>query len=75
MCLWKMIAKPPQLSAEDQINSTLHFYRELNRLGLTSAIDAGGGGHVFPKDYSGSKAVAGDGQMSVRVGYLRNCLP
>jgi len=34
--LYAMIAKPPQLSAEDQINSTLHFYRELNRLGMTS---------------------------------------
>ncbi len=47
--LYAMIAKPPQLSAADQINSTLHFYRELNRLGMTSAVDAGGGGHAFPK--------------------------
>jgi hypothetical protein len=38
-----MIAKLPQLSAPDQVNSTLHFYREMNRLGITSAIDAGGG--------------------------------
>jgi predicted amidohydrolase YtcJ len=67
--LYAMIAKPPQLSAEDQINSTLHFYRELNRLGITSAVDAGGGGHAFPKDYSGSQDVARDGEMSVRIGY------
>ena len=67
--LYQMIAKPPQLSAEDQVNSTLHFYREMNRLGMTSAVDAGGGGHAFPKDYSGSQAVARDGEMSVRIGY------
>jgi hypothetical protein len=67
--LYQMIAKPPQLSAEDQVNSTLHFYREMNRLGMTSAVDAGGGGHAFPKDYSGSRAVARDGEMSVRIGY------
>ena len=69
LILYQMIAKPPQLSAEDQVNSTLHFYREMNRLGMTSAIDAGGGGHAFPKDYAGSKAVAGKGEMSVRIGY------
>jgi hypothetical protein len=69
LILYQMIAKPPQLSAEDQVNSTLHFYREMNRLGMTSAIDAGGGGHAFPKDYAGSKEVAGKGEMSVRIGY------
>lgn len=69
LILYQMIAKPPQLSAEEQINSTLHFYRELNRLGVTSAVDAGGGGHAFPKDYSGSQAVAREGSMSVRIGY------
>ncbi len=69
--LYQMIAKPPQLSAADQINSTLHFYRELNRLGMTSAVDAGGGGHAFPKDYAGSQAVArgGVGDLTVRIGY------
>jgi predicted amidohydrolase YtcJ len=69
LILYQMIAKPPQLSPEDQINSTLHFYRELNRLGMTSAIDAGGGGHAFPKDYAGTRAVARDGRMAVRIGY------
>src|SRR2546429_9820438 len=53
--LYQMIAKPPQLSAGDQVNSTLHFYREMNRLGLTSAVDAGGGGHAFPQGYAGTE--------------------
>src|SRR5688500_10546217 len=69
LILYQMHARAPHPSPEDQINSTLHHYRELNRLGMTSAIDAGGGGHVFPKDYTGSKAVAGKGEMSVRIGY------
>lgn len=69
LILYQMIAKPPQLSPEDQVNSTLHHYRELNRLGVTSAIDAGGGGHAFPQNYAGSQAIAGQGDMSVRIGY------
>ncbi|MFL5358564.1 amidohydrolase [Archangium sp.] len=69
LILYQMIARPPQLSAEEQLNSTLHFYRELNRLGMTSAVDPGGGGHAFPKDYGASQAVAHEGQMSVRIGY------
>ena len=67
--LYQMIAKLPQLSAEDQVNSTLHFYRELNRLGMTSAVDAGGGGHQFPDDYAGSEAIVRSGQLSVRISY------
>jgi predicted amidohydrolase YtcJ len=69
LILYQMVARPPQLSAEDQVNSTLHFYRELNRLGVTSAVDAGGGGHVFPKDYAGSQAVVRQGGMPLRISY------
>jgi len=69
LILYQMIAKPPQLSADDQINSTLHFYRELNRLGVTSAVDAGGGGHVFPTDYAGSQSLARHAEMPVRISY------
>ena len=63
-----MIAKPPQLSAEDQVNSTLHFYRELNRLGMTSAVDAGGGGHAFPRTTVAARPSHAR-EMSVRIGY------
>ena len=69
LILYQMIAKPPPLSPEDQVNSSLHYYRELNRLGITSAIDAGGGGHAFPKDYAASEEVAGEGDMPVRISY------
>jgi predicted amidohydrolase YtcJ len=69
LILYQMIAKPPQLSPADQINSTLHFYRELNRLGVTSAVDAGGGGHVFPTDYAGSETVVKEDALSLRISY------
>lgn len=65
--LYKTISALPGLSEDDQINSTRHFYRELNRFGLTSAIDAGGGGHVFPKDYVGTRKLADAGEMPIRV--------
>ena len=35
------------------MNSTRHFMRELNRFGITSAIDAGGGFQNYPDDYAG----------------------
>jgi predicted amidohydrolase YtcJ len=56
--LYTTIAKLPQLSAEEQINSTRHFYRELNRFGVTSVVDPGGGGHAYPADYEASRVLA-----------------
>lgn len=41
MILYSTLAKGPKLPLELQVNSTRQFMRELNRLGLTSAIDAG----------------------------------
>src|SRR5262249_50309687 len=41
MILYATLAKGPKLSPEHQANSTRHFMRELNRLGITSCIDAG----------------------------------
>ena len=68
--LYKTIARLPQLSEEEQINSTRHFYRELNRFGLTSAIDAGGGGHLFPVDYGGTRRLAEAGELPLRISFF-----
>jgi len=68
--LYKTISRLPQLSASEQINSTRQFYRKLNRLGLTSAIDAGGGGHIFPENYTGSKELAKLGELPLRISYF-----
>ncbi len=67
--LYKTIGALPQLSEEDMVNSTRHYYRELNRLGMTSSIDAGGGGHVFPEDYVGSKNIATNDGLPLRMTY------
>src|SRR5713101_7814674 len=46
--LYSTLARGPKLSREDQLNSSRLFFRELNRLGLTSGIDAGGGFRTIP---------------------------
>ena len=51
MVLYASLAKGPKLAHDDQVNSTRLFMRELNRLGLTSVIDAGGGFQNYPEDY------------------------
>lgn len=68
--LYQTIARLPQMSAADQVNSTRQFYYELNRFGLTSAIDAGGGGHNFPDNYIGSSELAKHGQLPIRISYF-----
>jgi predicted amidohydrolase YtcJ len=65
--LYTTIARLPEMSAEDQINSTKHFYRELNRFGLTSVVDPGGGGHVYPTDYEASHALARQPGFPLRI--------
>lgn len=67
--LYARIGSLPPLSEEEMVNSTKQFYRELNSFGITSGIDAGGGGHKFPKDYSGTKALADAGEMPIRLSY------
>ena len=67
--LYGTIGRAPVLSPEDQANSSRHFMRELNRLGVTSAIDAGGGGQNYPDDYAVIQDLARQKQMTVRIGY------
>jgi len=59
----------PRLSPEEQITSTRHFMREHNRLGVTSVIDAGGGGQNFPDNYAAIAKLAADDQLTLRIGY------
>jgi len=69
LILYQTLASGPNLSPDDQANSSRHFMRELNRLGVTSAIDAGGGGQSYPDDYQVIKRLAEDGLTTVRLGY------
>jgi len=69
LILYSTLAKTNKLSRDDQLNSTLHFYRELNRLGVTSAIDAGGGFQNYPDDYGVTLELARAGKLTVRTSY------
>jgi predicted amidohydrolase YtcJ len=69
MILYTTLAKTGTLSREQQVNSTEHYYRELNRLGVTSAIDAGGGGQAYADDYAVSLELAKNGKLTVRTSY------
>ena len=67
--LYSTLAKGPKLPPEYQLNSTRHFMRELNRLGVTGALDAGGGNQNYPEDYQVIQQLADAGQLTVRLAY------
>ena len=67
--LYATLAKGPKLPFDYQLNSTRHFMRELNRLGVTGAIDAGGGFQNYPEDYAVIEKLAADGQLTIRLAY------
>ncbi|MCY8916248.1 amidohydrolase [Bacillus atrophaeus] len=67
--LYSSLGRAPVLNFDDQINSTRHFMRELNRLGITSAIDAGGGFQNYPDDYKVVEHLAEKDQLTMRIAY------
>ncbi len=69
MVLYSTLAKGPKLPFDYQVNSTRHFMRELNRLGVTGVIDAGGGFQNYPEDYEVIQKLSDEGQITVRIAY------
>jgi len=67
--LYATLAKGPKLPPEYQVNSSRHFIRELNRLGITSIIDAGGGFQNYPEDYQVIDQLHKNGELTVRIAY------
>jgi predicted amidohydrolase YtcJ len=65
--LYSTLAHGPKLSREDQLNSSRLFFRELNRFGITSAVDAGGGFQNYPDDYEVVNELHQMNQLSVRL--------
>jgi len=59
----------PRLPPEDQMTSTRLFMQEHNRLGITSVIDAGGGGQNYPDNYAAIAQLASQNQLTLRIGY------
>ncbi|AHK04014.1 MULTISPECIES: amidohydrolase [Rhizobium/Agrobacterium group] len=67
--LYSTLAKGPKLPLDYQVNSTRHFMRELNRLGVTGVTDAGGGFQNYPDDYEVIQKLSDENQMTVRLAY------
>jgi predicted amidohydrolase YtcJ len=69
LILYSALAAGPKLPRDYQVNSTRQFMRELNRLGITSVIDAGGGFQNYPDDYEIIQQLHADDQLTVRIAY------
>jgi predicted amidohydrolase YtcJ len=67
--LYSALAMGPKLNENDQVNSTLHFMRELNRLGITSVCDAGGGFQQYPENYKVIEQLDKENKLTVRIAY------
>jgi predicted amidohydrolase YtcJ len=61
----------PLPTAEQQVEGTKRFFRELNRLGMTGFVDPGGN-NLSPADYPAVFKVWRDGQMTTRVAFALN---
>ncbi len=67
--LYATLAKGPKLPPDQQKNSTRQFMRELNRLGVTSVVDAGGGFQNYPEDYEIVQELHREGLLTLRIAY------
>lgn len=67
--LYATLAKGPKLPPDYQLNSTRHFMREMNSLGVTGVIDAGGGFQNYPDDYAIIEQLHADDQLTLRISY------
>jgi hypothetical protein len=67
--LYALLDRAPKLGFEEQITSTRHYFRALNALGLTSALDCAGGFLNYPDDYGVITALHARGEQTVRIGY------
>lgn len=67
--LYSTLAKLPELSALEKVNSTKLFMSELNSLGVTSVMDAGGGFQNFPDDYKITDSLSKRKELTLRLPY------
>src|SRR5579862_5373877 len=65
--LYSTLFNGPKLSRPDQLNSSRLFFRELNRFGITSVVDAGGGFQNYPDDYEVVNELHQANQLTIRL--------
>jgi predicted amidohydrolase YtcJ len=68
LILYSTLHDGPRLDVEQQMLSSRHFMRELNRLGITSSLDCGGGFQNWPDDYAVVRELHRRGQLTMRIG-------
>jgi predicted amidohydrolase YtcJ len=67
LAVYATIGMLPPLLARDRLNSTQHFFRELNRFGMTSTVDAGATGVAYPDDYKAIATLAARPRFPIRI--------
>lgn len=65
--LYSTLAKLPELSFDEKMNSTQQYMRELNSLGVTGVMDAGGGFQNYPDDYLITDSLNRLGKLTLRI--------
>ncbi|MDX2131586.1 MAG: amidohydrolase [Planctomycetota bacterium] len=68
LILYSTLNDGPKLDMEQQMLSSRHFMKELNRLGVTSSLDCGGGFQNWPDDYAVVKELHKRNQLTMRIG-------
>ena len=63
--------KLPKPTLDQQLEGTKRFFRELNRLGLTGVVDAGGN-NFGPPDYQHAQTLWRNGELTLRIAYALN---
>lgn len=68
LILYSTLNDGPKLDIEQQMRSSRHFMKELNRLGVTSSLDCGGGFQNWPDDYAVIKELHKRNHLTMRIG-------
>ncbi len=68
--LYSTLARLPQLSYDEKVNSIMQYMSELNRLGVTAVMDAGGGFQNFPDDYRITDSLYRQNLATLRLPYF-----
>ena len=67
--LYSTLSKLPELTPDEKVNSTKQFMSEMNRLGVTAIMDAGGGFQNYPDDYGVTTKLCENNELTIRMPY------
>jgi predicted amidohydrolase YtcJ len=65
-----LLGQLPKMDEATAENSTQYMFHELARFGLTSVIDAGGGGFNYPGDYKPPVTTVKEDKLPLRVSFF-----